>query len=238
MNHFNSKTLLNKGITFVSLGINFLSSAQEGNTGPMYNVRYCEVLLANFQDGKVRAEVHNTAELSSCPQDQWDTLDAGVIAQERGFMRAIKNGPRFWVLDEIIANNPDSMMNKPVSKFGDIPMRLVATVELAAPVLGGQSGYSPNRVARDTVFQFFVGRRVYQLQSPEGKRYIMQSFTRAIDSDQQLDDLISLGDHLQLPPRWEFTTKVLETSLDVYSAKGIAEVVTDDFGNTYQLIAE
>lgn len=238
MNLLKSKTLLNLAITLVALGINFFSSAQEGNTGPRYNARYCEVLLANFQDGKVQAQVYNTVELSSCPQDQWDALDAGVISQERGFMRAIKNGPRFWVLDAIIANNPESMMNNPVSKFGDIPMRLVATVELAAPVLGGQSGYSPNRVARDTVFQFFEGRRVYQLQSPEGKRYIMQSFTRAIVSDQQLDDLISLGDHLQLPPGWEFTTKVLETNLDVHSVKGIAEVVTDDFGNTYQLIAE
>ena len=92
----------------------------------------------------------------------------------------------------------------------------------------GQGAYRVARVDRDTVWHYVAGRRIYELQDPEGRRYVMQSFSRIVDSELQLADLASLGDRLDLPAGWQFTTRILREPLAVPVADGVAEVVQDD----------
>jgi hypothetical protein len=133
-------------------------------------------------------------------------LDSVAIAQARGFMRAMMNGPPCWGLDEIIVNNQPAKADSIVSNSGDITMRLVAMVELAVPCAGGIASYSPNIEDRDTVFQYFSGRRVYQLSLPQGKPYLMQS----IDTDQGVDELRNIGARLLLAVGWQVEARVLD----------------------------
>ena len=116
-------------------------------------------------------------------------------------------------------------------------MRLVASVlvpEGLSP--GDEQGYQVVQVARDTVFSYNAGRQVYELEDPRGVRYRMQSFSRVVDKELQLEDLQALGQRLNLPPGWSFSTRVLEKKLELLTVDGIAEVVTDDLNNTYQRI--
>ena len=64
----------------------------------------------------------------------------------------------------------------------------------------------------------------------------MQSFSRIVDADLQLHDLVSLGERLVLPPGWRFTTRILQEPLRLPTVEGVAEVVRDDLANTYQLL--
>lgn len=96
---------------------------------------------------------------------------AEAIAQQFGATAAILNGPRFWVLDTIVSNAPPPA--EPVTEFfGDIEMRLVASVLLPIDSLGGDIGgdaaYRVSEVSRDTVFSYVAGRQVYELHDPEG----------------------------------------------------------------------
>lgn len=43
-------------------------------------------------------------------------------------------------------------------------------------------------------------------------------------------------DRLALPAGWQFSSEVLESPLLVPTVDGTAEMLTDDFSNTYQLI--
>jgi hypothetical protein len=51
-------------------------------------------------------------------------------------------------------------------------------------------------------------------------------------------ELADLGGRLQLPEGWRFRSYVLAEEFRLPSVDGVAEVVTDDLANTYQLIPE
>lgn len=71
-------------------------------------------------------------------------------------MRAVLNGPRYWTLDRIVANQLAGSMETRV--LGGMPMRSIATIEF-----GEQTAnilrLSETSVARDTEFGFPKGAR-------------------------------------------------------------------------------
>ncbi len=203
--------------------------------GPLFDLRYCEVLLFYPTSTGQRADVYNSMPLSTCPQDLWDALDAEQIASDYDALVAGLNGIRFWVLDLIESRIPPEQPK--IENFGGIFMRLAASVEVAPGAEVGEAApYGVNRVSRDTVFHYVAGRQVYELEDPDGIRYRMQSFTRGNDPDQQLVDLQRLERRLDLPEGWSFHVILLEEDFELLTVEGIAEVVTDDLGNTYQRI--
>lgn len=203
--------------------------------GSLFNFRYCEVLLFFDDTANLRADVYNSMP-RTCPQDLWDALDSEQIASDYDAQMAGLNGIRYWVLDAIQSELPPGP--PVIEDFGGIQMRLAASVELAPGVAepGESAAYVVNRVSRETVFHYVAGRQVYELEDPSGIRYRMQSFTQGQDPDLQLVDLQRLGQRLDLPPDWSFHVVLLEEDSRVVTVDGIAEVITDDFGNTYQRV--
>jgi hypothetical protein len=198
------------------------------------DVRYCEVLLLTQPAADFVAEVWNTIGYSDCPQADWEALDAAAIASENGAVAAVLNGPRYWTLDQIVSTIRDEA---PTRTFGSIEMFRAATTDLG-PTIPDQSPFVERVIARDTIFRFRAGSQVYELTSPEGKRYVMQSYSQKLDPTQTIDTLAGLGSVLQLPAGWTFTSEVLAADLAVLSDDaGLATVIQDEFQNTYQLIS-
>jgi hypothetical protein len=198
------------------------------------DVRYCEVLLLTQPAADFVAEVWNTMGYSDCPQADWEALDAAAIAADNGAVAAVLNGPRHWTLDQIVSTIRDEA---PTRTFGAIEMFRAATTDLG-PTIPDQSPFVERVIARDTIFRFRAGSQVYELTSPTGKRYVMQSYSQKLDPTQTIDTLAALGSVLQLPAGWAFTSEVLTADLDVLSdSAGLATVIQDEFQNTYQLIS-
>ena len=65
---------------------------------------------------------------------------------------------------------------------------------------------------------------------------MMQSFTQQNDPNHQLVDLQFLGRRLNLPEGWSFSARILAEDFQLPSIDGIADVITDDLGNTYQRV--
>ena len=61
----------------------------------------------------------------------------------------------------------------------------------------------------------------------------MQSHSRIIDADLEIESLSSLGERLELPEGWTFSTRVLDEDYYLVS-DGKAFVIQDDLANTYQ----
>ena len=208
--------------------------------GPYFNVRYCEIVMPFLEADGIRARVYGTQQLNDCPQEAWDAIDTAVVATEFGAIAAVKNGPRHWVIDALEVGE-GGFTNEPVpgrgeiTTFGDLEMRLLTTV--VAPDGGGSvERYSIARVDRNTIFHFAAGRRVFELQDPQGNRYMMQSFSQIVDPDLQLHDLVRLEERLQLPEGWQFSTRILQEPFELLTVEGIAEVLQDDLSNTYQKV--
>jgi hypothetical protein len=199
-----------------------------------YGVRYCEVLAVTVADAGTTAEVWGTQGLNDCPQAAFETIDPAAVAAELGAAVALRNGPRYWVLDDIVANQLTG--SAAIRDFGGIEMRSIATLDLGRG-LPDRRPYTGISVRRDTQFRFATGRRVHELTAADGSVYVMQSYSTEIDPALTAEALADVGGRLRLPPGWRFTTRVLAEPLVVEDVDGIATVLQDELANSYQLRA-
>jgi hypothetical protein len=190
------------------------------------------VLTVTVDPENTTAEVWGTQGLNDCPQDDFASIDPAAVAAELGVTIAVPNGPRYWVLDEIVANELAGSGER--RSFGGIEMRSIAEVDLGAGV-PDRRPYAETAVERDTEFAFATGREVYELTAADGSVYVMQSYSVEVDATLDVPALADLADRLTLPEGWTFTTRVLDEPLVVEDVDGTAVVVQDDLRNSYQL---
>jgi len=200
------------------------------------DVRYGEVIPV-FKDGfKLYGEVYNTMSLNDCPADLWARLDAKALAKAYGAVAVKLNGPRYWVMDRVSAGG--SMASGRYADFGGIQMKLLARVAIdPKQVSSGKALYLSSKVQRTTTYTYMAGKKVYELVSPKGEVWRMQSYSRTVDPRLSIGDLDSLGSRLKLPSGWTYRTSVLDTN-SILKADGLAWVMQDDFENSYQKVIE
>lgn len=206
------------------------TTTEPGLTG-LRGVRYCEVLLLHRTASGFSADVWNTMGMSDCPEDQWKALDAKAIAAERHALAAVLNGPRYWTLDSITT---DLRKGAAETRFGRIGMFKAATVDLGDDP--SQTPYVERGVARDTVFGFDAGSKVYELVAPDGTTYVMQARSQIVDPTLSEADLAGLGDRLDLPDGWRYRVRTLDAPLELASTDGVATVLQDELKDTYQRV--
>ena len=205
------------------------SGSDTGDDPPGFGggARYCEILLAFPADEGLDVQVWGTHGLNECPAESWDALDPAVIQADTGAAAVIMNGPRYWLPFTTGTLPPPELM-----MFGDIQMRHLADV-LVDPAMGMMMQYVEITVLRETSYLFEAGTEIYELTSPEGVVYVMQSMSQIVDPDLMLEDLPTLGDRLMLPTDWSYAARTLDEDL-VLETESEATVVQDDLTNTYQ----
>lgn len=198
-------------------------------TTDVFAKRYGEVLLVYAGTDGPEATVYNTFPLNDCPAELWERLDAQAIAAENGAVAALLNGPRYWLMSSIGKRGRESLEHK---TFGGIEMIRQATVQLSSmnPV-----PYQVNKVDRKAVFTFDAGREVYELVDPDGRRWVMQTWSQTVDPSLSLADLPGLGSRLSLPAGWRYQPRVPTSPLVVDTATEHACVTQDDLANSYSL---
>jgi hypothetical protein len=194
-------------------------------------VRYGEVIVAFHRDGRFEAEVYGTQFLNDCPQDLWEGLDAGAIAEEMGALAVKLNGPRYWVLDGM--GTKVNAMEPVLREFNGILMRRIAVIDLGESP--GTTPYTDVHVDRGAVFFFDAGKPVYELVNPEGLAYVMQALCVGVDPSIAEDGLAALGERLALPEGWSYRMRVLDDELVVDTTGRVATVLQDEFENSYTL---
>ena len=207
------------------------------STGPqrlidsMRGVRYGEVLAMFLRETGLEAEVYGTQMLNDCPQEQWQTLDADVIAKEMGAVFAKLNGPRYWLLDGL--GTKVAVVEPVFRDFNGITMRRIATINLGTDYSPGS--YVERKINRGAVFFWDAGKKVYELVNPNGVAYVMQARCIGIDPTISEASLDTLGDKLSLPAGWSYRVRVLDKELVVDTTAHVATVLQDEFENTYTL---
>jgi haloalkane dehalogenase len=187
--------------------------------------RYCEILV-EYDDA---TEVWGTQGLNRCPQADWEQLDFKEIQLSNNANSIIANGPRYFVV-----NGSEGMVlpEEETRFFGNIEMQKLATVKI-----DDTKNYVENFVSRDNVWVFDKGEEIYSLIDKDGNEYVMQSYSLIVDKTLKESDLSNLGSKLSLPDGWKFTSRVLDAEL-LAPANGMAIVIKDDLGNSYQKLPE
>ncbi len=195
----------------------------------MRGKRYGEVLLVSAGAEGPVAGVYNTFGLNDCPAEPWSRLDPNAIAKENGALGALLNGPRYWLMDSVAKAPPEHIETK---SFGGIEMMLQATVELTSM---NPAPYLPNTVDRRAVFVFEAGGDVFELVDPDGRTWVMQTWSQVTDPTLSEADLPSLGSRLALPQGWTYRARTLDVELRVDTSNQPAQVLQDDLTNSYSL---
>jgi|SoiMethySBSTD1v2_1073268.scaffolds.fasta_scaffold00158_19 hypothetical protein len=205
------------------------SATAEGEVAGVRDRRYCEILIVRRTGLKLEADVYNTLGLNDCPQAQWAAIDPAKIKHERHALTIVMNGPRHFVMDRIVIER----RAQPPAEFQGLMMNFLAVLHVPWRDLADRTPYVEHKVSRSTRFSFDAGEPVYELISPSGDVYVMQSYSEIVDSSLRMADLQNLGSRLKLPAGWTFRTRILSAPLAMIAA-GEARSVQDDFENTYQ----
>lgn len=193
------------------------------------NVRYCEVLVAIRHGLSATASVYNTLGLNDCPAEKWAALNTDKLKDELHATQVILNGPRYFIMDRNALANPGE-----VKTFDGLDARLVAQLEIKSR--HNRTPYTENTVDRQSQYVYEKGKSVYELVSPDGRVYIMQSYSQEIDKSLDESGLSTLAGRLKLPKGWQYRTRMLDQDLVVRNSGGQAHVVQDDLRDSYQLM--
>jgi len=202
--------------------------------------RYTEVFLigGNALTKNIRANVYNTYGLNdmertgdSSPDAMLAKIDLEALKEQYDVLGVFVNGPRLWTLDWIEV--PSGVRRD----FNGLKAAWVAQVDLSGLDLEKKGGtaYKPTTVERKTEFGFVKGEPVFILDDPEGRSWVMKSAGLIVDSHQTYDRLESLGDRLEPAPGWKFRVRALDEDLILRPEAGVAGIVQDELGDTYDL---
>jgi len=196
----------------------------------MRNARYGEIIVVKGGPIHYTGEVYNTLGLNTCPEAQWKALDPAQIKKQYKARSVLLNGPRYFLMDSNSLANPGG-----IATFGGLQARHLASVDISlADILRGRAKpYTETTVNRTTRYVYRKGLPTYQLTSPDGKTYVMQTYARIVDPKLSMSDLPNLGSRLHLPKGWTYKVVVPKQDL-VMNAHGQAYVLQDELQNSYQ----
>jgi len=177
------------------------------------------------------------------PDEEFDAhfraLDPEKLKKEYGGDAVRFNGPRRFLADRFTAEAFDGGK---LSMLGPIPMYLYGLFVVPnfdAFIAGKQTPYVETVSRRTTTWFFEAGSEVYELVSPEGIVYVMQSASLGVDPDITVDQLPTLGERLALPEGWTYRARTLEEELVMratYDDEPPNTIVLDELENNYQRV--
>lgn len=201
--------------------------------------RYTEVfLIGGDPTTKLEGNVYNTYGLNdmertgdSSPDAVLAKVDLDALKEQYDVLGAFMNGPRLWTLDWIEV--PSGVQRD----FNGLKAAWVGKVDLSGMNLQEKGGtaYKLTTIERKTEFGFSKGKPVFILDDPDGKSWVMKSAGLIVDPNQRFDQLEELGNRLKPAPGWTFRVQVLQEDLILRPESGVAGIVQDELGNTYDL---
>jgi hypothetical protein len=205
------------------------------------NHRYEEVdLVAKDVIKKVAyRSVYNTTGLNggddsgdSAPASLVRSLNPKAIAKQYQALIVSISPPRYWTIDWF-ADRVGSVRN-----FGGLNAAWMGNGPAGTVMESNKSDakayrYSP--VARTSAEGFKKGTKVYLLDDPKGRTWVMKSYTNKFASGLTIDTLETLGGLITMPAGWKFRVVVLDKDLVLVPKSGSAAYTRDDKENIYDL---
>lgn len=211
------------------MGISFQLNADNVT---VYGKRYCEIVYSkNYMD----FNVYSSNNTHTCPHAWWKGMNEGSVKKDTNAQYVFLNGPRVWVVDDIVNHQPSKM---PVSQFKGKPLHLVGSFHADfQSLLRNHGPYTDYKINRGQTFSVHKGREVVELINPQGKVYLLHSLSLKKRS-QSPAQIAQLKQHLSLPKGWTFKSGNLSNDYRLSPSGNEIHIVQDEYDNTYQLIAK
>jgi len=201
------------------------------------NYAYCEIVPFLGKPPKLVAQVYNTSALGDyCPLDKMKAIDATKLAEELGadsvyLNPAPQSASRYWVMDELWDYNTGETVD-----FHGVKATWTASMSPTLMKTMAAGSYTPGEINRESKYIYSEGGKVFLLRGPEGKTWVMQSYTTEVDKHLTLVKLPQLGSKLKLPNGYKFEVVTLtkDLTIDPRRANGVVHIIRDDLHNAYE----
>ena len=182
-----------------------------------------------------------------CSVEEYDKLsEASISAQLKTLLdpqRVVKLGFHTNVASENLTPRVLPYISVGSSRFDYVATMSVNYIDYIYKFITNErfrlgiarASYTPLGNSAPLHYIYNPGATVYELISPDGKVYIMSSFTNYYNPKLTLANLSDLGNLLNLPPGWKFRSRVLDSQVKIHATAPLyyAEVIYDDFQNFY-----
>jgi hypothetical protein len=195
--------------------------------------RYAEVFLIHGDPTEdLKNEVYNTLGLNDAPLALIAALDPDALKQQYGVLGVFVNAPRLWTLDWLEGHVGVER------DFNGLKARWVTRVLTPKGVdleREGSTAYAPMTAERKTQFGLDKSKPVFILDDPDGNPWVMKSCSLIVDPTMSYEKLMTLGERLKAAGGWKYRVQELEEELILKPESGVAGIVQDELGNTYDL---
>ena len=168
----------------------------------------------------------------SAPESLVRSLDPRAIAKQYQALVVQVSLARYWTIDWLA-----DRMGK-VRTFGGLNAAWMGNRAGSTASLSNKwtdQAYRVSLVAQTAAEGFKKGSKVYLLDDPKGRTWVMTSYTDKVAPGLTIEKLDSLGGALATPPGWKFRVAVLSKELVLVAKSGSAAYTQDDKGNLYDL---
>lgn len=80
-----------------------------------------------------------------------------------------------------------------------------------------------------------AGEEIYELVDPDGRRWVMQTYSQVADPGLSRADLPGRAERLDLPAGWTYRPRMLTSELRVDTRSRPARVLQDNLTNSYSM---
>ena len=204
---------------------------------------YHEIFIAYRHYTGLRIAVWNDIRHEKMSRPTWDSIATSFVKSESAeSVTVIKNGPRFWMLDSLRGYELGSRRSFAVGGGGDATngaggrrlydFDLVAVIHPSFAELLFRGPYHELKIRRHTDWTYAARSTVYELTSPRGDVYTMQTGSREVIRD--ASPASSAEMKLEPPTGWAYGRRELNDE-ETYYISDFAYIIQDEFFNTYQL---
>jgi hypothetical protein len=192
---------------------------------------FCEIVPVIGKPPDVMAQFYNTTGASDCPPKKFTAINPKKLAEELHADSVFLNPRRNWVFDQVWVFEVGETRD-----FDGVKATWMASMSPEVLKAGTKGPFSPMEIHRQSKYLFLKGNLAFLMRTPDGKTYVMQSYTNDVDKSLTLKGLPKVGSQLKLPPGWKFEVKKLDRDLtvDPRKADGVAHIIQDNLLNTYE----
>ena len=205
------------------------------------NYRYLEIdFFAKDALKKILyVSIYNTTGLNggdetqdSAPKSLVQKLDPKKIIKQYPALLVSISPPRYWTVDWF------SDRVGAVRNFEGLDAAWMGNSLAPRSMISAKPVSMAYRIlfpARTSIEGFKKGSKVYLLDDPKGRTWVMISYTDKDLPGMTIDKLDTLGDVLKAPAGWKFRTALLDKDLILEPKGGFVGITEDDKENLYIL---
>lgn len=209
----------------------------------------CLLYSFSFHWFFIRIISYQDTSYRSCDVNQYERLTPNSVITQ---MRTLPNKPYYVMLPGVHFGTMDvnktgldaDYINIGTIRFFPVAISEYNLFELlkSTKLFGGSDSiaygkaYSSIKTRENLYIRWNPGNEIMYLRSPENKYYVMTSYTSFLIPKLNRSNLSRLGEYMNLPQGWSFSSKVLEKVLEVQSKQGDGfktNRLLDEYNNVY-----